>query len=198
MGANQRARQTLVSRRSRVRVAVAMSCAVAVALAVVAIVFSIGSRGGGAQASTGASDVIDASVGKTFPNFPMTGLDGKQITKESLSGKKSIVWFTDPTCVPDQLGAVKMRQLEESVGGEPLNVVAVFADTRQLPSTLTSWRDTYGRPDWRVALDAHNTLANNVPLSTRFLLDDHGKILNVTSIPVDENYLDLLREKVSR
>jgi thiol-disulfide isomerase/thioredoxin len=199
MGANQRARQAFVRRRSRARIAVAMSCAIAAAIVIVVIVFSVGSRGGGAQASTGTVDATDASVGRIFPDFTMTGLDGKQITKESLSGKKSIVWFTDSTCVPCQLGAVKVRQFEESVGGEPLHVFAVFANTRELPSTLTSWRYTYGRADWRMALDARNALTQTVQLQyldTKFLLDEHGKILDITSRPVDENYLNLLREKV--
>jgi thiol-disulfide isomerase/thioredoxin len=203
MGGTARARQAR-RRPRRIQVAVAGSVLVAALLAMVVVAVSAGSAGGGgggtAAHRAGTVDATRASVGKPFPDFTLTAADGRPVTKASLGGRKSIIWFTDTTCVPCQLGAVQVARLDDQLGGDAFGIVAVFVNRNEPTEALTAWRARYARPDWRVALDQQG-LANTLRLrylDTKFLLDEHGTILDVDPAPVDGGYLRRLRETVRR
>jgi cytochrome oxidase Cu insertion factor (SCO1/SenC/PrrC family) len=205
VGGKARARQATRSRSSRrVQAAVAGSVAIAALLAVIVLTLGAGSAGGGGDgtvdAGTGTVDATQASVGKPFPDFTLTAVDGRPVTKASLAGRKAIVWFTDSTCVPCQLGAVQVARLDDQLGGEAFHVVAVFVNPAEPTGALRAWRARYARPDWQVALDEQG-LANTLRLrylDTKVLLDEHGMILDVDPAPVDTGYVRRLREAVGR
>jgi cytochrome oxidase Cu insertion factor (SCO1/SenC/PrrC family) len=188
MGATARARQAARRRPRRIQVAVAGSVLVAALLAMVVIAISAGSAGGGGDGTAGRAGAVEAtraSVGKPFPDFTLTAADGRPVTKASLGGRKSIIWFTDTTCVPCQLGAVQVARLDDQLGGDAFGIVAVFVNRNEPPEALTAWRAHYARPDWRVALDQQG-LANTLRLrylDTKFLRDEHGTILDVDPAP---------------
>jgi peroxiredoxin len=150
----------------------------------------------GAGSAAGTSP---GAVGTTFPAFAFNDIDGRPTDRSTLAGRRAIVWFTDSACQPCQLGAARVRQLEEQPDSPALAVLAVFVNPQDSNTTLSSWRTTYGRPDWKVALDADGALANQVglqTLDTKFLLGPDSKILNVDSNPVDDANIHMLQQKV--
>jgi peroxiredoxin len=196
MGTNARVRQVQRKRKQRIRIGLAATGAV-IAAVVIGITLMSTSDSGSAQ--TGKISSTSSSVGKSFPEFTLTDVKGKTVSKSSFNGKKTVVWFTDSTCVPCQLGAVKVRQLDDQLGGDAFNVLAVFANSREPASALTSWQGSYARPDWVVASDANSALSNDVQLrylDTRFILDENGTIVDVTSSQVDDGYVKRLRKTV--
>jgi hypothetical protein len=196
MGRTTHSRPAAPSRR-RLQLGLAGTAVVIAVLVVVVFTLVGGSTGGGAGAADATVDAPRTSIGKRLPQFTLTGADGKAVTGTARSGRPSIVWFTDAACVPCQLGAVKVAQLDDHA----FSVVAVFVNPREPLAALTAWRDRYARPDWTVALDARGALSSKVRLQyldTKFLLDADGRILDVNPFPVNADYLRLLRTKVER
>lgn len=138
-------------------------------------------------------------VGKVFPGFSVTDVDGRVVTRDSLAGTPTIIWFTTSYCLPCQAGAVQVARLDDQLGGSALNVLVMFVDPGEGAQALTSWRDRFGNPDWMVALDRDGTLANAVGLrflDTKLLLGPDGSLRDVNTAPVDPAYLTLLRGAV--
>ncbi|MGH3875882.1 MAG: TlpA family protein disulfide reductase [Actinophytocola sp.] len=200
MGRNQRARQAAAQRTRRIRVAAASAVTVVAMVAAVVVVFQlVGNDDAQATRSAGV-DSTAGSVGKSFPDFRLSTLDGQTVAKESLAGEKSLVWFTDAACAPCQVGAVKVRQLNDELADRAIKVVAVFVNPNEPKSAIASWREQYAGKDWGVALDSAARLSTSVDLralDTKFLLDEKGKILDVDAAPVDDAYLDLLRRQAT-
>jgi MerR family mercuric resistance operon transcriptional regulator len=200
MGRTTHSRQSARSRR-RLWLGLAGTAVVIAVLAVVALTLVGGPTGGsaGAGAADATVDATRASIGKPFPQFTLTGADREAVTGTARSGRPSIVWFTDAACVPCQLGAVKVAQLDDQLGGHAFSVVTVFVNPHEPLAALTAWGDRYAQPDWTVALDARGALSSTVRLQyldTKFLLDADGRIFDVNPFPVNADYLRLLRTKV--
>ncbi len=138
-------------------------------------------------------------MGALFPSFELTAAgSGDVLTRSSLKGKPSIVWFTTSYCVPCQIGASRVAPVDDELGGKAFNVLVVFVDPREPASALINWRQ-FGRSDWRVALDRGNDLATKVGLrvlDTKFLLDRRGVIENVDFAVADNAYLGKVRKTV--
>ena len=199
MRSSTRARLDAERRRGKQRTALigTVACVVGVVLIAVLVV-TTGQRGG--AGSGGVAETGPGAVGSTFPDFALTDIDGRATNRSALAGRRAIVWFTDSGCQPCELGATRVRQLEAQPGSPALAVLAVFVSPQDSNATLSAWRSTYGRPDWKVALDADGSLARQVglqTLDTKFLLDPDGKIVNVESNPVDDAYIHMLQQKVT-
>lgn len=210
------ARQERARRRRRGQIAVAAIVTAAVLIAGSVVASIIIDRGSGTDANanqTAASnsptagptagdsgsqgvDSTSNSVGKQFPDFELTAPDGKPVTRAALAGKPSIIWFTIKGCIPCEQGAPKLASVDDEAGGKALNVLVVFVDPKESLSTLSQWRERFGRPDWLMGLDTKNALTNAVKLQyldTRFLLDERGQILDVEVQPVNDGYLQVVR-----
>jgi cytochrome oxidase Cu insertion factor (SCO1/SenC/PrrC family) len=200
MGVNARAARAARSRRQRIRIASGITVVAVCAVGLIVIALTGGFSSAGTSATNTTVDSTASSVGKTFPAFTLTSASGGTVTNSALSGQKSLIWFTDTTsdCASCAPGATQVEQLDKQLGGNPFRVLLVFVNVDGPASTLTSWRDTYGQPGWIAAIDDQDQLASQVQipcLDTKFLVDEHGKILNVNSDPVDSNYLSMLRSK---
>ncbi|MFD0205017.1 MULTISPECIES: TlpA family protein disulfide reductase [Saccharothrix] len=196
MGSNSRARAAALHQQRRRTIAVICGLACVAAFIGLAV---IATAGGGAQGADNSP--APASPGTTFPDFTLTELDGTKVDKSVLTGKKSLIWFTDSTCAPCQSGAVKVREVDDEYGGEAFEVVAVFVNPREPETSLRSWRDTYARPDWRTAYDADGVLSGKVGLKyldTKYLLDERGEVVDVDSAPVDAAYIARLKKELGR
>jgi hypothetical protein len=116
-------RQRQARRPRRWRVAMAAAASFAAVLMIGALAWSLAGAGGTAisrPATVGNTAGIDATstaVGKPFPDFAVTGPDGRTITNASLQGRPSLVWLTTLDCVPVQLGAPKLARLDDQLGG---------------------------------------------------------------------------------
>lgn len=149
-----------------------------------------------ARVSVGPGSI---EVGRPFPGFSVTAVDGRVVSGSSLGGKPTIIWFTTSYCLPCQAGARQVAQLDDQLGGNAFNVLVMFVDPKEAPAALTSWREQFGRPDWSVALDQNDTFASAVGLrylDTKLLLGPDGTLENVNLNPVDPDYLGLLQKAV--
>jgi thiol-disulfide isomerase/thioredoxin len=198
-------RRVAALRKKRLLVLGTASIGVLFAALAVSLIFGRGGSqpGEGSEAgsrSAGPRVIIDRGaieVGKPFPAFSFTDIDGRLVTKDSLSGKPTFIWFTTSYCIPCQQGAASVARLDDRLGGDAFNVVVVFVDPSEGRAALTSWRERFGRSDWLVALDPNDTFARAVhlrALDTKFLLDAQGDLQDVNLYPVDPAYLALLQQ----
>ncbi len=136
-------------------------------------------------------------VGQPFPDFTVTDIDGRVVSRESLQGKPVLIWFTTSYCVPCQVGATQVAKLDDELGGGAFQVLVIFVDPQDPPSALRAWRDQFGRNDWLMAFDTN--LARTVQLralDTKYLLDDKGVLQNVDVKIADDGYLRVIRSVV--
>lgn len=200
MRSSTRARLEAERRRRKQRTALAGALACVVGVVLIAVFLVISGQQGSAGSTAGAPASGAGAVDTLFPDFKLTDIDGQPMNRSSVAGRRTLVWFTDSGCQPCQLGAARVRQLEEQPSSPALAVLAVFVNPQESNSTLSSWRATYGRPDWKVALDADGSLARQVglrTLDTKFLLGPDGKVLDVDSNPVDDAYILMLQQKAA-
>ena len=199
MGVNVRAARAARTRTRRIYIASTITSVVILAAVVIFTAVNGGAGSGTATAGT-AVDSTQSSIGKSFPAFTLTTPTGSRITKSSLAGHKSLIWFSATSaCSSCGPGALQVRQVEQQLGSNAFQVLLVFVNVTGPTSDLTSWRDTYGQSNWAVAVDNQDQLALkvNIPcLDTKFVLDEHGKIIDINSNPVDSSYLTMLRQKV--
>ena len=138
-------------------------------------------------------------VGVTFPDFLVTEVGGRTITRESLKDKPAIIWFTTTWCVPCQIGAREVAKLDNQLD-DRFNVLVIFVDPRETDSDLINWRDKFANKDWMVAFDNELTdLAARVNLKfldSKFLIDKNGVIKNIDFKIADENYLNVVKQVV--
>lgn len=143
------------------------------------------------------------TVGSLFPDFSVTEVDRRVITRDSLRGKPAIVWFTTAWCVPCQIGARLVSGLDNQLGGKAFNVLVIFVDLDERNPDMINWRKKFANDDWIVAFDNFDnrltSLGRRVDLrflDTKFILDKDGVIKNIDLKQADENYLNLIRQVV--
>lgn len=142
----------------------------------------------------------ELEIGKPFPSFELTELNGTVVTPATLSGKPSIVWFTTGWCVPCQIGAKRVAELDAELGGDAISFIVVFVDPQETTADLRRWRDEFAAPQWQVAFDNQtDPLAAKVGLQyldSKYLLDANGLLLNQDFRIADDAYLEILRAAV--
>lgn len=144
-----------------------------------------------------ASGEPGVAKGTAFPDVTVADADGETISTSSLTGKPTLVWFSDSSC-PDVDGVRRIAGLDEETGGHDVQIFMVFLDQRSPSSMLADWRDAFGRPDWLIAPDRDGAVSAAAGVrmpETKILLDEHATIIDQTSRLVDDAYLSLLRQQ---
>jgi thiol-disulfide isomerase/thioredoxin len=147
-----------------------------------------------------AQEVVELEDGQPFPQFSLSDVDGIEATLATLSGRPSIIWFTTGWCVPCQIGAEVVAELDAELGGGAFNVLVVFVDPRENNDDLRRWRADFAAADWQVAFDdLSNPLAARIGLQyldSKYLLDANGVLLNQDFRIADDAYLEIIRRAV--
>ncbi len=153
------------------------------------------------QQDGAAAGVAGAVVGAPFPRMNLTEVGGATLTNTALAGKPAIIWFTAAWCVPCQVGARKVAQLDRELGGDAFNVAVVFVDPNDTQKALVGWRRKFADPDWRVALDnPSESIAEAVGLrflDSKYLLDAEGIVRNIDFQIAGDAYLQTIRSVVA-
>uniref|UniRef100_UPI004048B90D DUF3105 domain-containing protein n=1 Tax=Yoonia sp. TaxID=2212373 RepID=UPI004048B90D len=147
-----------------------------------------------------AQEVVQLEDGQPFPQFSLSDVDGIEATLATLSGRPSIVWFTTSWCVPCQIGAEVVAELDAELGGGAFNVLVIFVDPRESEDDLRRWRANFAAADWQVAFDNQSDpLATKIGLQyldSKYLLDANGLLLNQDFRIADDAYLEIIRRAV--
>jgi thiol-disulfide isomerase/thioredoxin len=147
-----------------------------------------------------SKEIVDLVDGQPFPKFFMTDIDGQEASTDTVAGKPSLIWFTTSWCVPCQIGAKKVAQLDAELGGDAFDVVVLFVDPRETDADLSDWKAKFAAPDWQVAFDDQSDLLSEKIglkyLDSKYLLDRNGVLLNQDFRIADDKYLALIRRLV--
>jgi len=173
----------------------------ALPLIIVAIIVLSGQKSSTTKQSENAPPPATAtdrpSVGALFADFNVTEIGGQTITRDSLKGKPAIIWFTTTWCVPCQIGAKKVAELQREMGADKINVLVIFVDPSESKDDLINWRNKFANQDWKLAFN--NGLAEKLGiryLDSKYFLDSDGVIKNFHTSIVDDQYLALIRSIV--
>lgn len=145
---------------------------------------------GASQPGAPARSVAGAAfaIGAGAPDFEIADLDGRPLSREALTGRPALMWFTTSYCLPCQEGARRLGTILDELGAtDQITVVIVFVDPSEPAEALRRWRDDFGRPDWLLAYgDLAMARAYNVQyLDTKVLLDASGVVRAADSVPLD-------------
>jgi cytochrome oxidase Cu insertion factor (SCO1/SenC/PrrC family) len=127
-----------------------------------------------AASETRASLAVNAPA----PEFQLTDIDGKAVSKATFAGKPVIVWFTASYCVPCQIAAKEIKRLDADMGGKAFNVFMVFVDPNESPDDLRNWKAKYANDDWFIAFGNEQMIKEYEVryLDTHRLLDGKGVV----------------------
>jgi len=150
---------------------------------------TVPAAGGGGPASV-ASIAVGTAVGQRAPDFGLVDINGQRITRDALTGRPAIVWFTASYCTPCQEGALALQRVLDRLGAaDRVAVVMVFVDPGDPPAALADWKARFGRPDWTVALASGSVIRDYRVqyLDTKYLLDAAGVIRAADYTPLSED-----------
>jgi len=141
-------------------------------------------------------------INERYPAFKFVDVDGKKITNKSFRKKPVLIWFTTAWCVPCQIGAKKVRVLDEELGGSAFDVMVVFVDKKETASDLRKWRENFGSSDWIITFDDFSDpFSKKIELKyldSKYLLDKKGVLKNIDFKIADQTYLNLIKSLVDK
>lgn len=119
-----------------------------------------------------SSNTVGLEVGLTAPNFNLTDIDSKYVSRGSLRGKPLMIFFTTTWCTPCQVGAKNLARYDLETGDKTFNVLIVFVDSQETEDQLRTWKQSFGREDWFIAKDNDMAQTYGVQyLDTKYILD---------------------------
>jgi thiol-disulfide isomerase/thioredoxin len=132
------------------------------------------------------------------PDFSLTGIDGRNVSKESLLGSPYILqafasWCA--TCIPE---AARIKQVYDRFAGRGLKVVYVSVWDQENPADVADFRKRVGSPaDWYWNVDRDRVSYKYGMLSTEstVLIDKDGKMVYRDDQDTD---VDRLASEVSK
>lgn len=115
---------------------------------------------------------VGLNEGNIAPDFSVTDIDGKLLSKDSLKGKPAMLFFTTTWCTPCQVGAINLARYEDETGGDKFNVAILFVDPAESEDKLRDWKNNFGREDWFIAYAGDMAQTYQVQyLDTKYVLD---------------------------
>jgi len=139
-------------------------------------------------ASAGQSIPVGTAVGDRPPDFEMTGINGETVSRASLLGGPSLLWFTTSYCLPCAEGALRLQDVLDKIGSpaDELEVVIIFVDGGDPPAALEDWQNRYGRPEWTIAYSTGSMIRDFrlAYLDTKYLVGRDGVIDVADFVPL--------------
>jgi len=122
---------------------------------------------------------IGLEVGNLAPHFQLKDTDGRIVSRETLQGRPTMIFFTTTWCTPCQTGAKELLRYDRETGDNAFNVVIVFVDKSETNEQIKQWKKSFGGTDWFTALDTEGMASNYQVrfLDTKYVLDKNGIIV---------------------
>lgn len=135
------------------------------------------------------SEAVGTDVGNIAPDFRLTDIEGKQVTRANLVAQRpGLMFFTATWCLPCIKGLAALKDFQNDLGGAPISVLVVFVDPKETDRDLREFRERFGFPrSWHYALD-RDGMARRYSLrylDTKYVLDRQGVIRYGDVSPAD-------------
>ena len=125
-----------------------------------------------------ASGNIGSSVGDIAPDFSITDTYGSSYSLSQFKGKPVVFAYFATWCIPCQIEANNVKQVDDETGGNAFEVFQIGVDSKESSDDLKNFKTQYGNEDWIVGFGfdvAEQYKVRN--LDTTLIIDSEGKII---------------------
>ncbi len=123
---------------------------------------------------------VGLAVGNLAPDFRLTDVFGKPVSRSSLvADRPGLLFFTTTYCVPCVEGLRALTRFQQDVGTDRFNVLVAFVDPGEPPAALRAYQQEHRLPQsWFYALDNDDMVRKYRlrALDTKYVLDRAGVI----------------------
>ncbi|MGQ0569388.1 MAG: TlpA family protein disulfide reductase [Armatimonadota bacterium] len=127
-----------------------------------------------------AVPAVGLAVGNLAPDFHLTDVFGKLVSRSSLvADRPGLLFFTTTYCAPCVEGLRALTRLQHDVGADRFSVLVAFVDPGEPPAALRAYQQEHGLPQtWFYALDTDEMVSKYRlrALDTKYVLDRAGVI----------------------
>ena len=123
---------------------------------------------------------VGLAVGNLAPDFQLTDVFGRPVSRSSLvADRPGLLFFTTTYCLPCVEGLRGLARYQNEVGTNRFNVLVAFVDPSEPPAALRAYQEEHSLPrTWFYALDTNEMVAKYHlrALDTKYVLDRAGVI----------------------
>ncbi len=147
-------------------------------IVIVLIGFFFFFRGGSSETEVVLTGNIGSQVGDIAHDFSIIDVDNNQVFLRQVKGKPIVLAFFATWCIPCQIEAERIKQLDDETGGDKFAVYQIGVDGKETNNDLRQFKSDFGNKDWIVGLGLDVAQQYNVrTLDTTLIIDKEGNII---------------------